>query len=60
MTTLVALVSGLGWHVADLTRAAERLGIELHAVPFPQVSAFVDAGKRAIGAGGFELYAAYQ
>jgi ribosomal protein S6--L-glutamate ligase len=55
MTTLIALVSGLGWHVADLTRAAERLGINFHAAPFPQVTAFVGAGKRTIGAGGFEL-----
>jgi ribosomal protein S6--L-glutamate ligase len=57
MTTLVALVSGLGWHVADLTRAAERLDVDFHAVPFPQVSAFVGAGERTIGAGGLELTA---
>jgi tetrahydromethanopterin:alpha-L-glutamate ligase len=41
MTTLVALVSGSGWHVADLKRAASDLDITLHAVPFPQVSASV-------------------
>jgi tetrahydromethanopterin:alpha-L-glutamate ligase len=41
MTSLVALVSGFGWHVADLQRAAERVGVLLHAVPFPGVSATV-------------------
>jgi tetrahydromethanopterin:alpha-L-glutamate ligase len=45
MTTLVALVSGIGWHVADLERAASQLGVVLHAVPFPQVSASVGLGK---------------
>jgi ribosomal protein S6--L-glutamate ligase len=45
MTTLVALVSGIGWHVADLKRAASQLGIVLHAVPFPQVSASVGLVK---------------
>src|SRR5262245_38657998 len=41
MTTLFALVSGFGWHVGDLQRAAERADMKLHAVPFPQVSAVV-------------------
>ena len=36
MTTLVALVSGFGWHVADLQRAAGALDIQLEAVPFPR------------------------
>ena len=55
MTTLVALVSGFGWHVADLQRAADRLDVSLHAVPFPEVSAtrsgsvVVDAGVQAGG-----------
>ncbi len=41
MKTLAALVSGLGWHVADLQRAAGRLDVILHAVPFAGVSATV-------------------
>ncbi len=45
MTTLVALVSGMGWHVADLKRAASQLGVVLHAVPFPQVTASVGLGE---------------
>ena len=36
MKTLVALVSGFGWHVADLQRAAERLDVVLLALPFPR------------------------
>lgn len=44
MTTLVALVSGMGWHVADLKRTASQLGVVLHAVPFPQVTASVGLG----------------
>jgi ribosomal protein S6--L-glutamate ligase len=41
MKTLFALVSGFGWHVHDLSRAAERARVTLHAVPFPQVTAVV-------------------
>jgi len=41
MTSLVALVSGFGWHVSDLRRAAERIGVSLHVLPFPGVSALV-------------------
>jgi tetrahydromethanopterin:alpha-L-glutamate ligase len=55
MTTLVALVSGFGWHVADLRRAAEALDIKLEAVPFAQVSAQVDAGRQRVDAGGVTL-----
>lgn len=63
MTTLVALVSGFGWHVADLQRAAERLDVLLHAVPFPTVSATVGREQTSltehpsIGAGGLDLTA---
>lgn len=41
MKTLAALVSGTGWHVADLKRAAGRLDVRLLALPFPAVSAAV-------------------
>jgi tetrahydromethanopterin:alpha-L-glutamate ligase len=48
MKTLAALVSGFGWHVADLLRAAGQLDVTLHAVPFAEVSAFVpEPGSRA-------------
>jgi tetrahydromethanopterin:alpha-L-glutamate ligase len=69
MTTLVALVSGFGWHVADLKRAASRLDVAFEAVPFPRVCASVGVPKpllapstgkipAAIEAGGFDLTAA--
>jgi tetrahydromethanopterin:alpha-L-glutamate ligase len=41
MKTLAALVSGFGWHVGDLQRAAERLDMTLHALPFSDISASV-------------------
>ncbi len=57
MTNLVALVSGFGWHVADLRRAAGDLDINLEVVPFAQVSAQVGAGKQKVEAGGSVLTA---
>jgi ribosomal protein S6--L-glutamate ligase len=50
MTTLAAFVSGIGWHVADLKRAASQLDIILHVVPFPQVSAAVGLHKPSLSA----------
>lgn len=50
MTTLAALVSGTGWHVEDLLRAAGRLGVSLIPVPFPEVSAHVGLGSPTAGA----------
>jgi tetrahydromethanopterin:alpha-L-glutamate ligase len=47
MTSLVALVSGFGWHVEDLVRAAGRVGVSLQTVPFPHVSAIV--GAKGVG-----------
>jgi tetrahydromethanopterin:alpha-L-glutamate ligase len=57
MTSLVALVSGFGWHVEDLARAAGRLGVSLQAVPFPHVAAVVGAlpGSRRVSAGELDL-----
>src|SRR5262249_31887467 len=52
MTSLVALVSGSGWHVADLQRAADRLEGALHARPFPRASASV--GLREVGTAGVQ------
>jgi ribosomal protein S6--L-glutamate ligase len=57
MKTFAALVSGSGWHVADLQRAAQRLDVSLHAIPFPEVSATIglDRGGSSIRAGGLDL-----
>jgi ribosomal protein S6--L-glutamate ligase len=60
MTSLVALVSGFGWHVADLKRAAKRIGAPLATVLFPRVRASVaiDGEGPGLCAGGIELTAA--
>jgi ribosomal protein S6--L-glutamate ligase len=55
MTHLVALVSGFGWHVEDLTRAAARLDIGFQAVPFAQVSATLGTSSPRVAAVGVEL-----
>jgi ribosomal protein S6--L-glutamate ligase len=60
MTSLIALVSGFGWHVEDLRRAALRLDVSLHAVLFPRVSAVVATGGpiARVNAGELDLTAA--
>lgn len=55
MTNLAALVSGSGWHVADLLRAAARLDLSLQIVPFPRVSAELGQRKQKVEAGGLSL-----
>lgn len=55
MTTLAALVSGTGWHVADLLRAAALLDVELRALPFAEVSAEVGGKLGKVSAGGVAL-----
>jgi RimK family alpha-L-glutamate ligase len=55
MRKLVALVSGMGWHVQDLTRAARALGVEFEAVPFPRVVGRLGGGWERIEAGGIDL-----
>ena len=53
---LVALVSGLGWHVRDLRRAAKGLGFGLEAVPFPTVEGRAGVeGRPRVEAGGIDL-----
>jgi ribosomal protein S6--L-glutamate ligase len=52
---LVALVSGLGWHVQDLLRAAGTLGIGLVAVPFPRIVGRVGEGSSRVLAAGLDL-----
>lgn len=45
VTTLAALVSGTGWHVADLLRAADLLAIRLLPLPFARVEGWVGGGR---------------
>jgi ribosomal protein S6--L-glutamate ligase len=54
----VALVSGFGWHVRDLRRAADRLDLQFQAVPFPSVSGRVGESRARIVAAGIDLTAA--
>ena len=57
MTSLVALVSGFGWHVEDLVRAAARAGVSLQPVQFPRVAAVVGvtAMRGRVSAGDLDL-----
>jgi tetrahydromethanopterin:alpha-L-glutamate ligase len=55
MTRLIALVSGFGWHVEDLGRAARCLDIEFEAVPFAEVSASLGEAAPKVVAGVVEL-----
>jgi tetrahydromethanopterin:alpha-L-glutamate ligase len=52
---LVALVSGLGWHVQDLHRAARHVGVAFESVPFPRVVGRVGEGPARVEAGGIGL-----
>ncbi len=54
---LVTLVSGFGWHVQDLRRAAERVNVDLTPVPFPKVVGRVGGGPARVEAGGIDLLA---
>ncbi len=55
MPHLVALVSGFGWHVQDLRRAAERMGVQLDAVSFAKLVGQMVHGRLKIEAGGIDL-----
>jgi RimK family alpha-L-glutamate ligase len=55
MPTLAALVSGFGWHVQDLRRAADLLGVDFRPLPFPTVVGRVAHGPSPIEAGGVDL-----
>ncbi len=55
MFRCVVLVSGFGWHVEDLRRAAGRLGIGLDAVPFPNLTGHLGDGPGRVEAGGIDL-----
>jgi RimK family alpha-L-glutamate ligase len=55
MKHLVTLVSGFGWHVQDLARAAGVVGVKLDALPFPKVVGRVGRGSSKIEVGGLDL-----
>ena len=56
-TNVIALVSGFGWHVQDLKRAADQAAIPFHAVPFSALRARVAADSTHILAGSLALNA---
>ena len=55
MTRIVALVSGFGWHVQDLRRAAGPAGVELIPVAFPKLTGSIGPGISRIEAAGIDL-----
>lgn len=55
MPTFAALVSGTGWHVEDLLRAAGRIGVRLHALPFADVEAIIGPGPGGVASAGVGL-----
>jgi RimK family alpha-L-glutamate ligase len=55
LSHIVALVSGFGWHVRDLRRAALVLAIEFDALAFPSVTGRVGAGRSRVEAGTVDL-----
>ncbi len=52
---IVALVSGLGWHVQDLERAARRLGIEFRPIAFNTLVGSIGPHGRSVRASGIDL-----
>ena len=48
MSHVVALVSGFGWHVQDLQRASDGLGIDLSAIPFSELTGRVGGGFTSV------------
>lgn len=52
---LVALVSGQGWHVRDLLRAADRLDARLDAIPFPKLVGRLGDRASGVQAGALDL-----
>jgi tetrahydromethanopterin:alpha-L-glutamate ligase len=52
---IVTLVSGFGWHVDDLTRAARVVGVRLEAVAFDRLNGFIGQPGRSLEAGAIRL-----
>ncbi len=55
MKHVVSLVSGFGWHVQDLARAAKVVGVRFDAIPFPKVVGRVETGVGRVEASGVDL-----
>ncbi len=48
MSRIIALVSGFGWHVQDLRRASDGLGIAFQAIPFSELSGRVGCERSGV------------
>ncbi len=57
MPTIAALVSGFGWHVEDLRRAAASLAIDFRPLPFPTINARVGMDESRLISRGVDLTA---
>ncbi len=55
MLKFAAFVSGFGWHVQDLRRAARDLGLAFQPLPFPAIVGRVGEGAARVEAGGIDL-----
>jgi len=55
MSKFIALVSGFGWHVQDLSRAAGVLNVDFQAIPFPQLTSRVGGQFPDVKAGAIPL-----
>jgi ribosomal protein S6--L-glutamate ligase len=53
--TIVALVSGFGWHVQDLRRAADLLGLALTPIAFPRLQGSVGLHGQSTSVAGVSL-----
>lgn len=51
----MALVSGFGWHVQDLQRAAGGLGVKLDALEFSKLNGYVGVPRRGLEGSGLLL-----
>lgn len=58
MFEVIGLVSGMGWHVQDLQRAAGRLGMPFRAVLFPTLVGNLGGARGGVTAGACSLDAA--
>jgi RimK family alpha-L-glutamate ligase len=52
---IVVLASGNGWHVQDLKRAGEALGVCVEVVPFPNLTGLLGDGPPRLAAGSIDL-----
>ena len=55
LRSLVTLVSGLGWHVEDLSRAAGKVAVRLDVIAFDRLIGYAGLADRTVEAEGWRL-----